>query len=250
MQLRWAACDRRIRGGGVVAEQEPVQQGEGSEGEPRFWMLETIHEYAREKLEESGESDTLGREHALYFMSLAEKAVPELTGKKQAEWLKKVEEEHDNLRAALRWAKDAGEAGSVEDADIGLRVVGALWRFWQTRGYFSEGRKQAEGLLAAAEAAQNMGQPDKRDSTTRARANPRAKAGALNALGNMAWRQGDNSAARAALEEALGIGREVGDKQSMAASLTHLGVLGWSQGDYPAARSMLEESSGPCQGVG
>ena len=85
-------------------------------GRPRYWMLETIHEYAREKLKESGEEEALGREHALYFMRLAEEAEPGLIGDKQAEWLNRLEDEHDNLRAALRWAQ-AGEPGEAEEGE-------------------------------------------------------------------------------------------------------------------------------------
>src|SRR5262249_42552814 len=87
---------------------------EGRNGEPRYWMLETIHEYAREKLQESGEGDVLAREHALYFMSLAEEAEPELTSNRQAEWLNRLEDENDNLRAALRWEgrQEKGSTGS------------------------------------------------------------------------------------------------------------------------------------------
>ena len=89
---------------------------EGSDREPRYWMLETIHEYAREKLAEvdegnGGEEEPLRRAHALYFMKLAEEAEPGLNGNKQAEWLGRLEDDHDNLRAALRWARQADEAG-------------------------------------------------------------------------------------------------------------------------------------------
>src|SRR4051794_13100974 len=79
-----------------------LQQREGSDGEPRFWMLETIHEYARQKLAESGEAEVLRREHAHYFMTFAEQAEPQLAGAQQAEWLVRLEEEHDNIREALR----------------------------------------------------------------------------------------------------------------------------------------------------
>ena len=93
-----------------------VVERDGRDGEPRYWMLETMHEYAREKLNESGEEEALGREHALYFMRLAEEAEPGLMGSEQAEWLNRLEDEHDNLRAALRWARQPGETGE-EEAD-------------------------------------------------------------------------------------------------------------------------------------
>ncbi len=133
---------------------------EGSDGQPRYWMLETIQEYAREKLQESGEGEALAREHALYFMKLAEEAEPGLIGDNQAHWLNHVEDEHDNLRAALRWAH-AGEPGEADEGfeeqeqeatgrrEVGLRIAVAIWRFWATRGYYSEGREQIEGLLSS-----------------------------------------------------------------------------------------------------
>ncbi len=153
---------------------------EGSDREPRYWMLETIHEYAREKLAEVDEGngveeEALGREHALYFMKLAEEAEPGLMGDKQAQWLGRLEDDHDNLRAALRWARQAEEtqsgmrneergirnrgrqtiripfysafAGAVSRVEVGLRIAVAISQFWLTRGYFSEGREQLEGLL-------------------------------------------------------------------------------------------------------
>jgi predicted ATPase len=89
-------------------------------GEPRFVMLETIHEYARERLEESGEEQEIKHAHAEYFLALAEEAEPELEGADQLEWLERLEEEHDNLRAALSWSLGGG------DAELGLRIAGAL----------------------------------------------------------------------------------------------------------------------------
>src|SRR5688500_6710465 len=80
-----------------------MRQTEGRNEEPRFWMLETIHELAREKLGEGGEAEALERQHALYFMGLAEVAEPQIRGAKQVEWLDRLDDEHDNLRAALAW---------------------------------------------------------------------------------------------------------------------------------------------------
>jgi predicted ATPase/class 3 adenylate cyclase/Tfp pilus assembly protein PilF len=212
-----------------------IQQREGSDGEPRFWMLETIHEYAREKLEESGEAEALGKEHALYFMRLAEKAEPHLTGPKQQEWLNRLEDEHDNLRYALKWIREQVERGDceatelVETVEIGLRTGGAIWFFWQVRGYFSEGREELAGLLSAATL---LHQPR----------SPESKVKALIGAGSLAVFQGDYPAARIALEQALSIGREVRDKKSMALSLNILGNMSNALGDYSAARSLYEES--------
>src|SRR5207248_9352553 len=121
------------------------REEEGQDGggrEPRFAMLETIHEYAREKLGESGEAEALQREHARYFMALAEEAEPHLRGAKQGEWLHRLEDEHDNLRAAMRWARAASEGantdgGDAEPEEVGLRIAGALRNFWLAHGYLS-----------------------------------------------------------------------------------------------------------------
>src|SRR5215211_8121811 len=104
-------------------------------------MLETIHEFAREKLEGSGEAEEVRHQHAGYFLNLADEAETRLRGPEDVEWLERLEEEHDNLRAALSWALERGEAG------LDLRLAGALWRFWETHGHFSEGRRWLEKAL-------------------------------------------------------------------------------------------------------
>src|SRR5262249_42702626 len=147
-----------LDGVGSLLSKSLLQQREGVDGEPRFVMLETIQEYARDKLAESGEADALEREHALYFMALAEEAEPHLTGARQAEWLAGLEEEPDNLRAALRWAREGradsglgtGGKSEIEPApvEVGLRIAGALLLLWLVRGYYSEGREHLAGMLA------------------------------------------------------------------------------------------------------
>ena len=105
-------------------------------------MLETVHEFAREKLRQSGEAEEIKRVHAEYFLTLAEEAYPELKGANQLEWLERLEAEHDNMRAALSWALERKEA------EVALRLGGALWSFWSMRGYYSEGRRWLEEALA------------------------------------------------------------------------------------------------------
>jgi len=124
-----------------------VRQEEGPEGEPRVVMLETIHEYVRERLEESGEVEEIWRAHAEYFLALAEEAEPEIEGPDQVAWMDRLEAEHDNLRAALSWSLETGDAESV------LRIGGALWLFWVVRGHFSEGRRWLTAGLSGGEAA-------------------------------------------------------------------------------------------------
>jgi predicted ATPase len=112
-----------------------IRQEEGPNGEPRFVMLETVHEFAREKLQESAEAEEIRRAHAEYFLTLAEEANPELKGANQLQWLERLEAEHDNMRAALSWALERKEV------EVALRLGGTLWWFWSMRGYQSEGRR-------------------------------------------------------------------------------------------------------------
>ncbi len=112
-----------------------LRRKDGPGREPRLVLLETIHEYAREKLGASGEQAALRHRHLAWCPALAEDARSELGGPRQLEWLDRLEVEHDNLRGALSWAKESGAA------DEGLRLAGALWGFWSIRGYFGEGRR-------------------------------------------------------------------------------------------------------------
>jgi predicted ATPase/class 3 adenylate cyclase len=113
-----------------------------SHGPPRFSMLETIREFGAEQLTAAGETEATRDRHAFYFLKAAEDAEPHLRGLEQKRWLDELEREHDNLRASLRLVIDNGQA------NIGLRLVGALWRFWHLRGHLSEGRRWAEEVLA------------------------------------------------------------------------------------------------------
>jgi predicted ATPase len=106
---------------GSLVDESLVRQEEGAGGEPRFLMLETVHEYARERLEESGELEELRRRHAHFFLQLAEKANVELRRAQQALWFQRLEEEHGNMRAALAWCQ--GPGGEIE---TGLRIAAAL----------------------------------------------------------------------------------------------------------------------------
>src|SRR5262249_18367289 len=139
-----------------------LQQREGSvgagggEGEPRVWMLETIHEDGREKLAESGGQEELRRAHALYFASIVGDAETVVKGAQQHEWLAKLEAEHDNLRAALAWAYERarnqeGDSLERDSLELGLRTARALLTFWRMKGYLGDGRAQLERLLDLAD---------------------------------------------------------------------------------------------------
>ncbi|HLK60608.1 MAG TPA: tetratricopeptide repeat protein [Chthonomonadaceae bacterium] len=216
----------------VVAE----EQGQ----EMRFRMLETLREYAGEKLRASSKEALLRDRHRDYFLGLAEQAEPHQVGPEQAFWLERLECEHDNLRATLEWclqtqeggdrpqeATSGEEAGSLRPSvEAGLRLAGALWRFWSTRAHWREGRSYLSELLGRAEA----------QSRTAARAK------ALNGAGMLAYEQGDYGIARAQYEESLTIRREIGDRQGIALSLNNLGNLTYYQGDYETAQRLHEES--------
>jgi non-specific serine/threonine protein kinase len=189
-------------------------------GEPRFAMLETIREYASERLMAAGEADRVRHRHRDYFLALAEEAEPKLTGALAAEWLQRLEVENGNLLAGLDWSLvEAGSGG-------GLRLCAALRRFWWTRGHLSEGREWCVRFLGKAG-------PEER---TPERAN------ALNAAGQLAFYQGDYHAARAQHEESLAARRQLGDRKGVAGSLINLGNVALEQGDYPSARTLYEES--------
>jgi predicted ATPase/class 3 adenylate cyclase len=192
-----------------------------AQGEPRFTMLETIREYASERLIAAGETERLRDRHRDYFLALAEGAEPKLIGAEQATWFQRLEEEHDNLRSALEWS--LVEAQSTG----GLRLCGALVRFWVTRGHLSEGREWCVRFLGKG--------------GRQARTLERAKA--LIAAGALAYFQGDYLVTQALQEESLAIMRGLGDRSGIARALTNLGAVAVERGNFASARALLEEST-------
>jgi predicted ATPase/DNA-binding SARP family transcriptional activator/uncharacterized protein HemY len=185
----------------------------------RFRMLETMREFAGEQLTPE-EQAGLARRHARYCLALAEATEPHvLGGGEQPAWLDHLDREHDNLRAAMDWCREA-PGGS----EAGLRLAGALARFWDVHGYWNEGRARLAALLAG----------------TQERTKVRAKA--LAGAGMLAFRLGDHAAARAWHEESLAIYQELGDRQGIGSCLTDLGNVAWSQSDTVSARAFHQES--------
>jgi DNA-binding SARP family transcriptional activator/Tfp pilus assembly protein PilF len=184
-------------------------------------MLETIRDYALEQLTATPEMEAVLRRHALHYLALAETAEPALAGPDQEEWLEQLEREHDNLRAALRWARQTGEAA------VGLRMAGALAQFWERHGYTKEGRAWLDALLAADEEGETP---------------PPVRARALNVTGNLARVEGDYEEAVARYRESLALRQASGDVRGIAVALNNLGVTAKDRGDYAAARTHLEES--------
>ncbi len=197
-----------------------VRMVEHEGGEARFGMLETLREYAGECLaaDEDEAVETRNR-HVRWCTALAEEAEPRLIGPDQAVWSARLEREHDNLRAALAWS--AGERG---DGAAGIRLAGALWRFWRIHGHLSEGRSWLDRMLARGVGA----------AADRARA--------LNGAGNLAFYQGDYERSGTLHEESLALRRAVGDKQGVAMSLNNLGNQAAIQGNYERATVLFEES--------
>jgi non-specific serine/threonine protein kinase len=170
--------------------------------------------------------------YARHYLALAERVEPHLRGAEQDTWLDRLELEHENVRAVLRWAQAGGEQ------ETGLQLAGAVWRFWAVRGYLSEGRSWLEGLLAQVE-AQETGSVA-----------PAVRAKALDGASNLAYRLGDHARATVLHEESLALCREMDDKQSIAASLLHLGNVAWAQGDYARVTALFEESLALCRELG
>ncbi len=197
-----------------------VEGGQGT-GRARYRMLETVREYAREHLVRSEEAADIRLRHRDHFVSLAEEGERNLTGPDQASWLSRLETEHENFRLAL----DSCDGGD-EDAQCGLRLAGALGRYWQVRGYWTEGRRACARILACPEG--------------RRRTDARGKT--LNWAGNLTYMQGDAEQARAYHEESLAIRKELGDWEGVAETLSNMGNVAFMQGDSGRAQELFEES--------
>ena len=222
-----AVCDTNrdlhldlLDGMASMVDKSLVQQVESAKGESRFVMLETIREYALEKLKASGEETSTKRAHAAYCLVLAEEEAPEQSGVGGAIWLERLTVENDNFRAALERLTDIG------DAEWGLRLGAALFRFWEAREYLAEGRDRLGKLLKLAGAA----------------APTKGRARALFAAGVLAVEQGDYPASDVLIQESLDIARQLHDDQGAAVSLNALAVNARDRGDVPVARSRFEES--------
>lgn len=216
----------------ALLDQSLLRQELAAGDESRFLMLETIREYALELLAERGELGGLQRAHATYYLTLAEAAEPALRGGDQELWLARLEAEHDNLRQALAWALDQ------HAAEYALRLGAALWRFWDKRGYLSEGIAWLEQALALA------GQPQAAALPSAVRAN------ALNGAGVLAWAQNRYTRALELLEASLALRREQADTRGIASSLNNMALIAQDQGDYRRAQAFYEESLVLRRGLG
>jgi len=187
--------------------------------EMRYRMLETIRDYARERLS-SQEGAPLQRRHAEYYLVFAERGERGLKGREQGEWLDRLEREHDNFRAALAWTQAAAERN-----ETGLALAGALEIFWNRRGFWREARGWLEAALGRTDGAQPTS----------------ARAKALVAAANVDWVQGNYGEARTKLTSSLDISQELGDQRWHAYSLLMFGLVLDAEGGYAAALSHWEQ---------
>jgi tetratricopeptide (TPR) repeat protein len=235
----------------------------------RFVMLETIREFALERLHGSGETESVRRRHTQYFLEFAEQAESELETAQSATWFTRLEAEHDNLRAALSWALERAET------IIALRLVGALWRFWHIRGHLSEGQMWLGRVLHAC--STSSGEPEQwakvfsgagtlawvqADYAKAAQYHEQAltlyrqlndskgTATALNDLAAQWFNLGDNVRAHLLFNESLELHRELGDQVGVAGALGNLAVVMLDQGDYSRSQALSEEALALSQATG
>ena len=215
----------------LVAELQDVSLitvTEGPDGEPRIGMLETIRDYAVERLGQDDDLDGARRRHAGYYAVLAEQARDQLDGPGQLTALDRLEAENDNLRAALAWSLETQAAEEADDGErvvIGLRLVQALTLFWYNHGHVPEGRRWLQRAMDLVSA--DGGAP---------------LAGVTHGLGVLMDTQGEADAARRLFERSLAVWRELGDRDMQARELNSLGITHHHLGDLEAARPLLEES--------
>jgi predicted ATPase/DNA-binding CsgD family transcriptional regulator len=205
----------------ALVDKSLLRQETQADGQPRLLMLETIREYALERLAASGEAEAVQRQHAIFFLRFSQEAEPKIRGAEHFLWRTRLEVEHDNLRAALRWTLES------QEAEMGMQLAFSLVGFWRASNQDREGRNWCEQVLA---------QPGTRARTA-------ARAMALLAAGAMTMYQGDLPQAQLLLEESIAIGREVGRaaKRTLALALAVLAYGALLQGHLGAARELAEE---------
>jgi predicted ATPase/class 3 adenylate cyclase len=208
-----------------LVQKSLVQRDPGSE---RYSMYETIREFALEKLEEAGELAEARERMAWQAVLLAEDAEPHLLGVRRGEWLERLAENHDNLRAGLEWSIE------TDTAEVGLRIVAGVWRFWQFRGFLAEGRHWAEQVLAVPSAA-TPGRP---------------RARALIAAAGLAYWQGDYDVMESECRESLEISRAIDDARGVGEALYNLSFVAQMAGDMDECGRLLDEADRSFEAAG
>ncbi|HEX2027192.1 MAG TPA: tetratricopeptide repeat protein [Nitriliruptorales bacterium] len=241
---------------GVLVDQSLLMQREAG-GTSRLLMLETIREFAWEQLATSGGAAEIAERHARAYLALADEAAGHLLSWQQVVWLDRLEEEHDNLRAALTWAVEERQT------DVALRLRTLLWRFWQIRGHLEEAsqrlaevlalpgggaRERAQALEAAGSVAYWQGAMERAGDLYRAHLRAMEelddRAGVANALYNLSsvFTGGDPEQAARSAQESLSIARELGDEDGIVKGLFGAGSVAWMAEDWDGARSNFQEA--------
>jgi predicted ATPase/class 3 adenylate cyclase len=208
----------------ALVDKSLLRHEELGEGGTRYGMLQTLREYGLERLEDAGEREATLGAHAACYLVRAKEAAAHLLGAEAAWWLDCLEQEHENLRAALSWMLERSEM-NTDLAEQALQLCAALMNFWEVRGYFREGQAFLERALAVSK---------KVVATVRVEA--------IYGAGFLALVQGDGAQSEPLLEESLALFRKIGDKSGMAKSLRILGSLTGERNSYALARTFLEES--------
>lgn len=211
-----------------VEDRDDTDGDEEMDGGAAFGVLETVRQYAWEQLAAAGELEAARRAHARYFLALAERADPQLRGPDQRAWFLRLEREHANLRAALRWLLDRADAETPGEPEAGLRLAGALGYFWHARGYHAEGTRWLEEALARAPVCEGA------DLALRTQA--------LIVAGRLETVRGDNDRALALLREALALAERRHDRLGIAQSLTQLGACALYAGEAAEGVRLLQAS--------
>lgn len=202
----------------ALVDKSLVMTGTAQDGSLRYRLLEPVRQYARERLVAAGEAQRVGSTHAGLFLLLAQTAEPGLIGGDQLLWLRRLQEERDNFRSALTWALE-------HDVELALQLAASLWRYWELRGNYTEGRTAFENILERAGTAR-----------------PDLRARVMSGAGTMAWHQGDNRGSATHHEASLKLYRQLRDERGTAFALNNLGVQMHNLGNVDRARSLLEES--------
>jgi non-specific serine/threonine protein kinase len=223
------AAEAVCAGGGIEAtgileligrlSAKSLLQVEDQGNEAHYRLLETLRQYASERLQDSSEESEVRRKHVEYFLKLAETAEPELVGPRVGSWLARLDQDHDNFRAALQWCLERGES------ELGLRLAGAFYRFWLMRGFLTEGGEWLDRLLALpGAAAPSVG---------------RAKA--VNGAAGLAS-NGEQERALRLAEEAVDLWRTLGEDAGLASALAFMAVATYDIGRRTGSRTAADEA--------
>ena len=245
----------------ALVEHSLIRQAPGDETSPRLFMLESIRAFAHEQLEATGELHAAQRRYAEYYLHFAEMAEPELTGPRQILWFNRLHDEHENLRAALNWARQ-------HDSHMALRFGAALWRFWLARGHLREGRRTLEAICKAGEHCADTSLraralnglatllhsagkiPEAREvlrglaESLRNSNDEKSLAAVLNNLGWVEAELCELESSRVICEEALALNKKIGDKRGTALALNNLGWIAMYQSELRDAIRLYSESLG------